>query len=278
MVKGSTTYRILSDHLGSPRLVVDASTGAVAQRIDHDEFGRVLLDTNPGFQPFGFAGGIDDQDVALVRFGARDYDAGSGRWTAKDPVFFEGDSGNLYSYSLSDPTNLIDPRGEVAWIAAGAAIGAAVNVGATIAAAGGAGNVSTRQLVAAAVGGAVAGGLGAVAGPLGGTVARALGYASNSAVAALAAAALSGGASAAGQLVGNGVDPCNPGSLGAAAAFGALGGGFAKAAFPTRNLNSLAQAAAFGPTTFSGLFGSANAARNLGSFFSSSAIGAAATF
>jgi RHS repeat-associated protein len=112
LVKGGVTYRILSDHLGSVRLVVDASTGAVAQRIDYDEFGRVLLDTNPGFQPFGFAGGIDDRDVALVRFGARDYDAVSGRWTAKDRFGFRGWQENLYAYSAIDPINFIDRTGE----------------------------------------------------------------------------------------------------------------------------------------------------------------------
>jgi hypothetical protein len=41
----------------------------------YDEFGRVLSNTNPGFQPFGFAGGIYEVDTGLVRFGARDYDA-----------------------------------------------------------------------------------------------------------------------------------------------------------------------------------------------------------
>ena len=41
------TYRIVSDHLGSVRLVVDANTDVVAQRIDYDEFGQVLQDTNP---------------------------------------------------------------------------------------------------------------------------------------------------------------------------------------------------------------------------------------
>ncbi|WP_438026079.1 hypothetical protein [Sorangium sp. So ce233] len=46
MLKGGATYRILTDHLGSPRLVVDIATGVVAQRMDFDEFGRVLLDTN----------------------------------------------------------------------------------------------------------------------------------------------------------------------------------------------------------------------------------------
>jgi hypothetical protein len=36
LIQGSATYRILTDHLGSPRLVVDAATGVVAQRIDYD--------------------------------------------------------------------------------------------------------------------------------------------------------------------------------------------------------------------------------------------------
>jgi YD repeat-containing protein len=37
VVKGSTTYRIVTDHLGSPRLVINTSTGAIAQRMDYDE-------------------------------------------------------------------------------------------------------------------------------------------------------------------------------------------------------------------------------------------------
>jgi len=52
--------------------------------MDYDEWGRAVLDTNPGFQPFGFAGGLHDRDTGLVRFGARDYDPETGRWTAKD--------------------------------------------------------------------------------------------------------------------------------------------------------------------------------------------------
>ncbi len=111
MEKGGATYRILSDHLGSVRLVVDVATGTVAQRLDYDEFGVVLLDTAPGFQPFGFAGGIYDHQTKLVRFGARDYDAEVGRWTSKDPILFDGGD-NLYGYVLADPVNQIDPDGE----------------------------------------------------------------------------------------------------------------------------------------------------------------------
>jgi len=74
MVKSGVTYRIISDHLGSPRLVIDVTTGAVMQQMDYEEFGRVITDTNPGFQPFGFVGGLYGRDTGLVRHGARDYD------------------------------------------------------------------------------------------------------------------------------------------------------------------------------------------------------------
>jgi len=84
---------------------------SASQRIDYDSFGRVLADSNPGFQPFGFAGGLYDPDTGLVRFGARDYDPETGRWTAKDPLLFRGGAANLYSYVLNDPVNRIDPDG-----------------------------------------------------------------------------------------------------------------------------------------------------------------------
>ncbi len=44
--RGGNSYRILADHLGSVRLVVNTATGAIIQRMDCDEFGNVLQDTN----------------------------------------------------------------------------------------------------------------------------------------------------------------------------------------------------------------------------------------
>jgi RHS repeat-associated protein len=111
MVSGGATYRIFSDQLGSPVLVINTSTGAIAEQIAYDEFGNVISDTNPGFQPFGFAGGLYDQDTKLVRFGARDNNPSIGRWTAKDPTLFDGGDTNLYSYVLNDPVNVTDPTG-----------------------------------------------------------------------------------------------------------------------------------------------------------------------
>jgi RHS repeat-associated protein len=119
--RGGETYRLLADYLGSPRIVMNASTGEVVQRMDFGPFGERLQDTNPGFQPFGFAGGLYDPDTGLVRFGARDYDPETGRWTAKDPIRFAGGDPNLYGYALADPINWRDPSGHTP---TGAIIGA----------------------------------------------------------------------------------------------------------------------------------------------------------
>nr|BFD66999.1 hypothetical protein HAGR004_20210 [Bdellovibrio sp. HAGR004] len=87
------------------------SDGSIAQRMNHDEFGRVTEDTNPGYLPFGFAGGLYDPDTGLVRFGARDYGPEVGRWTSKDPILFNGGDTNLFGYVQNDPVNFIDPFG-----------------------------------------------------------------------------------------------------------------------------------------------------------------------
>ena len=107
------TYRIISDHLGSVRIVVNAADGSLAQRLDYDEFVNITQDTNPGFQPFAFAGGIYDHHTKLTRFGARDYEAHAGRWTSKDPIRFMSKDANLFAYTYMDPINYLDINGEI---------------------------------------------------------------------------------------------------------------------------------------------------------------------
>jgi RHS repeat-associated protein len=111
MVRSGAEYRLVSDHLGTVRLVVKAGDGSVAQRLDYDPFGGVTNDTAPGFQPFGFAGGLFDRDTKLVRYGARDYDPETARWTTKDPILFAGGDTNLYAYASNDPVNRHDSNG-----------------------------------------------------------------------------------------------------------------------------------------------------------------------
>ena len=104
------TYRLIRDHLGSVRSVVNVGTGEIKQRLDYDSYGNVTLDTNPGFQPLGFAGGLYDIHTELVKFGFRDYDSATGRFITKDPIGLSGGV-NVYLYAFSDPLNNLDITG-----------------------------------------------------------------------------------------------------------------------------------------------------------------------
>lgn len=172
MVRGGTTYRILSDSVGSVRVVVDAQTGAVAQELEYDAWGRVLRDTNPGFQPFGFAGGMYDADTGLVHFGAREYDAATGRWTSKDASGFAGGA-NFYVYADGDPVNRIDPNGHWAILIPiaigaieGAGIAAGIDIGIQLAMKGCVDwwQVGEQALIGGAIGAVTGGAIGAVRG------------------------------------------------------------------------------------------------------------------
>lgn len=109
--RGATRYYVATDQAGTPRIVTDAS-GAVIKVIESDSFGVVTADSNPSFGlPVGYAGGLVDEATGLVLFGSRDYEPASGRWTARDPIGFDGGQGNLYAYVGSSPVQHRDPTG-----------------------------------------------------------------------------------------------------------------------------------------------------------------------
>ena len=112
MTYNAQKYYMHYDQAGTLK-AVSSEDGIIIKTIDYDTFGNVLSDSNETFKvPFGFAGGLYDSDTKLTRFGYRDYDAETGKWTAKDPINFQGGDSNLYGYVLGDPVNLIDPSGE----------------------------------------------------------------------------------------------------------------------------------------------------------------------
>ena len=112
MTDGSgNKYYLSYDQVGSLRLVTDAAGNAV-KRLDYDSFGYVVNDTNPSMtMPVGFAGGLYDGDTGIIRFGSRDYDPDTGRWTAKDPILFNGGDSDLYGYCVDDPVSCYDSDG-----------------------------------------------------------------------------------------------------------------------------------------------------------------------
>jgi len=104
-------YYVACDQVGSPRIITNAA-GEKIKFIEYHSFGNVIYDSDPGFDlPIGFAGGLKDPTTGLIRFGFRDYDSWAGRWTAKDPVLFEGKDANLYRYVKNKPLFYLDPFG-----------------------------------------------------------------------------------------------------------------------------------------------------------------------
>ena len=99
------------DQVGSLRVVADAG-GNMIKEVLYDPFGGIMEDSNPGLRiPIGFAGGLHDRDLGFVRFGWRDYDTFTSRWTAPDPLGDAGGDPDWYGYCLDDPVNGVDPMG-----------------------------------------------------------------------------------------------------------------------------------------------------------------------
>jgi RHS repeat-associated protein len=109
--RAGTWYYGAGDQVGSPRAVI-RQDGTVIKTREYDGYGKTLSDSAPSIDlPIGFAGGVQDQITGLVRFGLRDYEPASGRWTARDPILFKGGQPNLYAYVSNNPVNLVDPSG-----------------------------------------------------------------------------------------------------------------------------------------------------------------------
>lgn len=111
MKRNGELYPIAVDNVGTPKVITDSS-GQVVKELSYDSFGVQLSGSNPAFELiFGYAGGLEDEATGLVRFGLRDYEPASGRWTARDPILLRGGQANLYVYVGNDPIQYRDPLG-----------------------------------------------------------------------------------------------------------------------------------------------------------------------
>jgi RHS repeat-associated protein len=117
VIRGGNTYRLITDHLGSPVYAVNVTNkDDVPYQVSWGPFGKPVVggglpESSIGWIPFGFAGGLYDPDTGYTHFGARDYDPEIGRWVSKDPIRFGGGQSNIYVYSFNDPVNFRDPSG-----------------------------------------------------------------------------------------------------------------------------------------------------------------------
>ena len=101
--RGGARYYVGTDQVGTPRVITDAG-GAVVKTYVTNAYGvrNKAAETGTFELPLGFAGGIEDPVTGLVRFGLRDYEPATGRFTARDPILHEGGM-NLFAVRRQRP-------------------------------------------------------------------------------------------------------------------------------------------------------------------------------
>ena len=113
---GTLRY-VQSDHLGTPRAVIDAAKH-LRWRWEADPFGSIPPDNNPeGFGAYEFnlrfPGQYFDKETGLHYNYFRDYDPSVGRYVQSDPIGLKGGI-NTYGYVGSNTLGYVDPTGEAA--------------------------------------------------------------------------------------------------------------------------------------------------------------------
>ncbi|MFA5084294.1 MAG: RHS repeat-associated core domain-containing protein [Candidatus Paceibacterota bacterium] len=120
------------DHLGSTNIVTDES-GNVVEKTEYAPFGAVL---EGGSGRFLFTGQESDKESGLMYYGARYYSPSLARFTQPDTEIqdiYDPQSLNRYSYARNNPLKYKDDTGHWIHIVVGAAIGALIGAGSSIA-------------------------------------------------------------------------------------------------------------------------------------------------
>jgi RHS repeat-associated protein len=113
MEKNAQSFYYHADGLGSITELT-TQTGTVVQRYTYSSFGKIESQLDASFvQPYTFTGRESDSEIGLYHYRARAYDPNTGRFLQEDPSGYAGGSLNLYPYVVNNPTNLIDPSGNI---------------------------------------------------------------------------------------------------------------------------------------------------------------------
>jgi len=116
VVSTSTVFYYFADHLGTSRVMVQATQTTACYEADYTPYGkeRVIINTCP--QNYKFTGKERDSESSLDYFGARFYSWTLGRFHSPDLPFIDQkpwnpQSWNLYAYVQNNPLKFVDPSG-----------------------------------------------------------------------------------------------------------------------------------------------------------------------
>jgi RHS repeat-associated protein len=110
---GSTPEYFLGDALGSVRQLAN-NAGEVTLAKSYDPYGVVTQSSGVGQSAYGFTGESQDVASGLVYLRSRYYNVNDGRFQSRDT--WDGNANhpmslNRWSYTQSNPVNLVDPTG-----------------------------------------------------------------------------------------------------------------------------------------------------------------------
>jgi RHS repeat-associated protein len=117
---GEKIYDIQSDHLGTPRALVERGRDKIVWKwsILGDAFGADAPNEDPDGDgekvvfDMRFPGQRYDLYTRLFQNGFRDYDSSTGRYAQSDPIGLNGGISS-YAYAFSSPYGAVDPSGLV---------------------------------------------------------------------------------------------------------------------------------------------------------------------
>lgn len=111
LATGGANYWYHADHLGSIRVVTDA-TGAIVNDYEYSAYGILDSSSVEGVeQPYGYTGREDASEAGLWFYRARYYEPGSGVFVSEDPLLDRAGSTNCFRYSANNPIVYLDPTG-----------------------------------------------------------------------------------------------------------------------------------------------------------------------
>lgn len=108
---GSTVLFLLKDHLGSTRVVMDA-TGLVRSYYDYDAFGNLIRTGTTNEVKYQFTGQEFDES-GLHNYRARLYDSDLGKFYAVDPA---GQGWSPFAYAGNNPVVIVDRDGKLGFV------------------------------------------------------------------------------------------------------------------------------------------------------------------